>query len=218
MATDAWVEYINQNKNYNLIFDRQVENLEVNNQIAREQQNTQGVVGVITDAISGLGFGSMLGSGIGGYFGKSGTGIGAGIGAAVGGIAMGAASAVGFAFDKEYLKRSQTEAVSYMKDQHALQIGSIQAQPYSLTKVSAFNINNKIFPFLEIYEATDEEVQAFTQQLTYSGMTVNAMGTIEQYQQSTPSFIRGKIIRLEIDDNFTIADMIANEIAKGVYI
>ena len=49
-------------------------------------------------------------------------------------------------------------------------------------------------------------------------MTVNAVGTIEQYQQATPSFIRGKIIRLEIDDNFTIADMIANEIAKGVYI
>lgn len=216
MATDAWVEYINQNKNYNLIFDRQVENLEVNNGIALHQAQIQANVGVVSDFVTGMGTGALMGSGIGSYFG-SGL-VGSLVGGGVMGLIGGAASALGAMADIDYLKQSQTEAESYLKDQHTLSIGSIQAQPYSLSKVSAFNINNKIFPFLEVYEATDEEVEAFKNQLTYSGMTVNAVGTIEQYQQATPSFIRGKIIRLEINDNFKIADMIANEISKGVYI
>ena len=217
--SDAWVEYENANKNYNLIFDRQFTNLEVNNNIALHQAQIQANVGVVTSAIQGAGMGGMIGGGIGSYVGGArGGGIGTGIGAAAGGIGMGIASAIGAAYDIDFLKQTQTEAESYMKDLHALQLGNIQAQPYSLTKVSAFNINNKIFPFLEIYEATNEEVQAFMEQLTYSGMTVNAMGTISQYRQAEPTFIRGKLIRLEINEDFLIVNTIANELAKGAYI
>lgn len=209
--SDAWVEYANNNKNYDIIFDRQFTNLEVNNNIAREQAQVQGAIGIATAAIQGATMGAMAGGAVK-------PGVGTGIGAGIGGVGMGIASAVGYAYDMEFINRSQTEAESYMKDMHGLQLGNIQAQPYSLTKVSAFNINNKIFPFLEVYEATQEEVQAFMEQLTYAGMTVNAMGTIATYQQETPTFIRGKLIRLEIDEDFHLVNTIANEIAKGVYI
>ena len=50
-------------------------------------------------------------------------------------------------------------------------------------------------------------------------MTVNAIGTIADYQQSEPTFISASVIRFEGEelDNH-ISEELYNELAKGVYI
>ena len=94
--------------------------------------------------------------------------------------------------------------------------------PDTLTKVGAQNQNNKLYPFVEIYKCTQTELEAFENQIKYSGMTVGVTDTLNKYYNADPdastNFIQADVIRLEIpDDNHVIA-MIADELRKGVYV
>lgn len=200
----AWIEYELANKNYQVMFNRQIENLEVNNQISRTEAAANAIVGTMSGAASG----AVVGMGAGG-------GAGAAIGGAVGGIASG----IGGIIDYDILLKRQRETLDFTQDQFGYSLGNIKAQPTSLTRVSAFNINNKIFPFLEIYGCSIEEEKALINKLTYNGMTVMAIGTIGEYLQIEPSYIKGKVIRLEnLKEDYHLAVAISEEINKGVFI
>ena len=79
--------------------------------------------------------------------------------------------------------------------------------------------NNKIFPVLEFYSCTDEEKTAFENKIKYNGMTVMRIGTISEFIKSEPTYIKGKLIRVEdIDEDFHYINELANEFNKGVFI
>lgn len=97
---------------------------------------------------------------------------------------------------------------------------NIKALPDTLARVSSFDIDNKIFPFIEEYNATSEEKQALYGSLYYYGMTIGRIDTIINYTSTTPQYIQANIIRfpelLAIDTH--IANEIASELRKGVFI
>jgi hypothetical protein len=143
-------------------------------------------------------------------------GMAGGVWGAVAGVA---ASTIGGAADVAMNERMRQEALDYTKDQFGAQLGNIRALPYSLTKVSAYNANNKIFPFLEYYTCSDVEKQAFRNKLKYNGMTVGRIGRIVDFQQTNPTYIKGKLIRCEtIADDTHVLNAIAEELNKGVFI
>ena len=215
ILNDNWIDYQIQNKSYADAFDRQVDNMSITYSTQREQQRIAGNINAITAGISGATTGAMVGSIIPGI----GTAVGAGAGIAAG-VGAGLLSYYGAKKDLEFADALQKEAMSYTKDMYAYNLQNIQALPYTLGKVSAFSINNKIFPFLEFYEATEKEVQALRNKITYHGMTIGAIDNINSYIQSeTPSFVSAQIIRLEdIGEDYHTSAAIANEIHKGVYI
>lgn len=203
-SSNAFENYKVNNKNYINIFDRQIENLEVNNAIQREREIWSAAGGAISGITSGTIAGAMVG------------GIG---GAVVGGLIGGAASSIAGAKDVQLSDRLRNEAIDYTKDQFGYQLGNIKAMPNSLAKNTAYTFNNKIFPFLEYYTCTDEERQALRDKIKYNGMTVMRIGTIAQFIQQERSYIKGQLIRLEnISDDFHMLNEIANEINKGVFI
>lgn len=211
-TSDAWITYQSQNKSYRESFNRQVENMETTYDINREQMKTAGIINAVTAGISG---GSSVGMSAtlmaGGPIGAA-----AGIGA---GIAGGIASGVGLAADLKAADALQKEALSYTGDQFNYNLQNIQALPTTMSRVSAFDINNKYFPFVEFYEATPDEEQALRNKITYNSMSVMAIGTIGQYKQTDRTFIQGQIIRLEnLGEDYHSAAAIAAEIQKGVYI
>ena len=126
-------------------------------------------------AINAIGNAASLGL-IGSSAGPIGAGIGAGVGAVSG------------VFDAAYNVMEQyalgQDAINAAKDQFNYQIGNIQAQPYGLTKVSALNKNNKIFPFIEYYTATTEEVDYLKNFIKEKGMTVDRVGLLKDYFRS----------------------------------
>ena len=202
--TDAWEKYQIENKNYDNIFKTQLETMDAKNKI----QKNRDIITAATGTLQGATSGAMAGSFVGG-------GWGAAIGGVVGGIASGAAGAADVYFNqKNYqLDRKLTQ------DLYEYDLGNIQAMPASITKVSSFNPNNKIFPILEEYSATADEQQALRDKLTYNGMTVMTIGTIRQHLQEDYSFVQGDIIRMNnIDADHQIAVAIADELNKGVYI
>ena len=204
IVKDAWINYQLQNKNYQLAFDRQIENLEVN----YGWQRSQGIANVVAGTVQGGTTGSMAGGMMGGV-------PGAIAGAVVG---TGGALATGIT-DLEMQKALHNEAIDYAKDNFGFQLGNIKALPNTLNKVSSIVANSKLFPFVEYYTCTDEEKKAFDDKLKYNGMTIGRIGHILDFKHpDAQTYVKGQIIRLEGEFETHTANEIANEFMKGWYI
>lgn len=192
--SNAWANYELQNKNYQNIFDRQIQNMEFNNKIA----NINAGVGALGNAL--------------------GTGLGAGAAGLGAGLVAGIGSAIAGAVDIGLQVAQQKETIDYTKDLFGYQLGNIQAIPTNLVKTTAFTYNNKIFPILEYYTCTEEEKQALRDKIKYNGMTVMRIGKIEDYLQPEQTYIKGQLIRLQVSEDNHLLEAIRQEVNKGVYV
>lgn len=206
-ATSAWESYQLTTKNYQASFNRQITNMEINNNVQFMMDTADAIMGTISAAAQG----AMAGKAMGGTLGGT-------AGAWAGGVAAGTAAGVAGAIDIAANQALRSEALDYTKDQFGYDLGNIQALPNSLSKTSAFVANNKIFPFLEYYTCTEEEKEALRNKIRYNGMTVMRIGTIQEFRRPEPTYIKGKLIRLELNEDNHIINEIANELNKGVYI
>ena len=217
-VTDAWQEYQLQNKNFQQTFDRQIQNMEFNNRIGLAQDIFGAVAGTGQGAVSGATSGAMIGA------------MGGPVGMAAGAAVGGSLSGVGGVADIVLNQLSRSEALDYNKDLFGYQLGNIKALPYTLSKISALNDNNKIFPVLEYYTATDIEKEALVNKVAYNGMTNMTIGRIEQVL-TTPwtyeinnniiksqNYIKAKPIHLLLGEDFHMADTIAKEMNLGFYV
>ena len=201
---DAWINYQLQNKNYQLAFDRQIENMEVQYQ----WQKAQGITNAISGTLQGATTGAMAGGMVGGPW-------GAVAGAAIGTVG----SAVGGVMDVQMQQSLHNEAIDFAKDNFGYQLGNIKALPNTLNKVSSIVANTKFFPFVETYTCTNEERQAFLNKIKYNGMSIGRIGQILDFKNpSDQTYIKGQIIRLEGKFDTHTANEIANEFNKGWYI
>lgn len=199
---DQWNVYEIQNKNYQSIFDRQIQNMDVNNAIARQEALFGAVAGVGAGVAGGAVAGMMSGAG------------------PLGGLVGGAFSAVGGVMDYQNLLRRQEENRNYAIDNYNLTLGNVKALPYSITRTSAITFNNKLFPFVEIYDCTDIEKEAYMNKLAKNGMNIGIIDEMVKYISTT----RYKYFRARMIKNFQIAEdyhflaTINEELMKGVYI
>lgn len=204
ITTDQWENYQLNNKNFQAVFDRETQTLEVQNFWTRAESWTSAVTGIVGGAAAG----ALMGGRVGGGYGAIG-------GAIVGGIASAGAGAA----DIVATYKLQEEQMRSREDLFNLNLRTIQARPNTLTRTTAYNINNKYFPYIEYYSCTGEEKQIFKNKLKYEGMTINAIGTIADYIGPEETFIKGKLIRIpDIQDDYHVAQMIVNELVEGVYL
>lgn len=209
LLTDQWKTYELSNKNYQAAFDRQIQNIEVNNSVQKEREIWSVASGVLSAGVQGATSG----------------GLAAGpVGAMIGGVFGAGASIAGGIRDIQLNDKLRQETIDYAKDQFGYQLGNIKALPQTLTHTSAYNIDNKYFPFLEFYTCTQQEKTALRLKIAYNGMTVMQIGTLKYYVDNYDGavgtmYFKGKLIRLH---NFTgdyhILNAIAEEIYKGVFI
>ena len=206
IISDAFVNYELQNKNYQLIFDRQIKHMDKENKLARIEAG----FGAVTGAIQGGVGGAVVGAGIGGNTGS----------AVAGGLTGGIASALGGAMDYTFLKKRQNENKDLAIDMFTYNLGNIKALPYSLTKVNPITYNNKKFPFIEYYSCTNEEKDILLEKIKYNSMTVMSIGYIADYLKEDMQFIKGTLIRFISDEAINDHEIyeIYNELKKGVYI
>ena len=213
--SDAWIQHQLSNKNYQNIFNRQIQNLDANQQLAQDQLKWQNTVGMLTGGIGGMTGGAALGMKTGNPY------IAAG-GAFVGAVAgLGLASA-GAEKNQEWLDRQQQEAKSYTVDMYNYQLGNIQALPQSVSKSSPLTANNKIWPILEKFSCTDAEKTVLKNKIKYNSMTIMAIGSLSNYAISSEFdkvYVKGQLIRLDtINDDFHVIDAIYQEVNKGFYV
>ena len=206
LMTDKWQEYQIQNKNYNEIFNRQIQSLDLQQSIAKRQDIFGAVAGSLSGAMSGATTGALAG------------GLPGAIGGGIAGLGM---SAVGGVMDIIDSQKLRDDARSSQFDMFNYQLGNVKALPNTLTKVSTYNINNKIFPFYEIYEATSEEIGALRQRLKWRGYNLGIIGQLSDFQIEGKYF-KGKLIRLEEVHDVSLGDnhLLENynsELQQGIY-
>lgn len=210
--SDAWVNYQLNNKNYEVSFQRQIESMDVSNNIQRESEQIALRLNTASALLGGGASGALAGAQLGGA-------IGAGIGAVAGGAINAGITYWAGQKDIEFSERLRTEALDYTKDQFDYQLGNIKAMPQGLTKVSSYNPNNLIFPFLEVYTCTAEERWALINKIYYNGMTVMRISNIASFLREEPSYIKGKLIKCEnFKGSFKELKELSEEIYKGVFI
>lgn len=202
--TSAWADYELQNKNYQNIFNRDMQNLKLTNSVQRERE----IWGIATGTLGAGAAGAVAGNMLGGP-----------VGAVAGGVIGTGASLIGGLRDLALNDKLRNEALDYKRDMFGYNLQNIQALPYGLAKTSAISPDNKFVPFIEYYSCTDTEKQALIDKLTYNGYTIMRIGMIQNYLQSTKTYIKGRVIRMEdIADDFHMLTAIADEIYKGVFI
>ena len=190
------------NKNYQQIFNREIQNMDrlhvidrTNKIISDSFQTAQG----ITQLAGGIASGDAISA------------VSGGINAAAAGTKLVTNITQG--------NKKHNEQRSFKSDMFNYELGNVQAIPNALAKNTAFTFNNKLFPFIEFYSCTDVEKEAIKEKIKYNSMTVMKVGTIGQYMNYTEQFIKGQIIRLpDVIDDAHIANEIYNEINKGVFI
>ena len=199
--SDAFEQYALNNKNYQEMFNRQIENMDAEFDIAQKYTLAKSAAGFVGSGASAIG-GAALGHPA----------------AAAGGIIGMGTSALGGYLALNEQKDRYRESKDYTIDQHYFNLQNIKAKPDTLTKVSAYNNNNKIFPVLEKYSCTDEEKAIFLEKIKYEGMTINAIGKIIDYIGIEETFVKGRMIRLnDLDEDNHYAQEVIKEIALGLY-
>lgn len=201
--SDAWANYQLNNKTYQEQFDREIQNLKVNQNVARAGE----AYGLLKSAVGGFVSGASRGAQAGP--------VGMVAGALFGEAAAGVNSLVNTAMNETI----REETLDYKQDLFGFQLANIKAIPQSITKTAANVINNPLVPYIEKYECTEEERQALIDKLYYNGMTVGRIGYINNYLRDKPTYIKGKLIRtVGLQDDYHIAEALANEINKGVFL
>lgn len=202
--SNAWANYQLQNKTYQEMFDRQIKNMDVQNDINKQGALAQAIVAPITGGAAGAAAGAQ----VGGVYGAV---AGAAVGAIVGGVTAG--------IDYANTVKMMEENRSYAIDMYGYNLQNIQAIPTSLTKTSALTYNTRVWPFIEYYTCTDAEKDALKDKIKYNGMTIMKVGKLNDYLLGKDNFYKGKIIRLpDVKLDGHMAFEIYNELNKGVYL
>lgn len=213
---DAWATYERQNINYQKSFQRDIESMELHRKWSNASNITGALVGAGSAGVMGGNMASILGA-------EGGTAVGAG-------LITGGLSLIGGALDAGISDIMSRDAIRLKQDQFGYQLGNIQALPNTLSKISAFTANNKIFPVLETYGCTHEELQAFINKLVYNGLTCMRIDTFESflydkeysetYIPNGLNYIKGQLVRTDwsLPEDYHVAAVMSEELSKGVYV
>lgn len=203
-TSDQWAQYEINNKNYQNMFNRQIETMDLTHKMQRIEQGINIGTGALTGGMSAAG-GTLM---------ATGNPIAAGVVGGVGAVTSVGAGVADYAMSEKLRANERSQAY----DMFRMSNENIQAMPDTLTKVSAFNPNNKIFPVYEVYSATDKEITAFQNYIKYYGMTVGRIGSVAEYLWPSEEFIQGRFIRFDnLAENTNIAAELNSEFMKGVY-
>lgn len=185
---DAWANYLNGNKNYQQIFDTNI-NTELTkfNMNQAAQWDTVGLRNYSFNPVK-----------------------------AVLGI-------IGEDKQMEFDKKVFDVDLAAQRKLFDYQLDNIQNQPDTIKKLTSINIDFRIFPFVEIYEPTEQEQLIFRDNIRYNGMTIMATGYIENYlKPNDETFIKATLIRFNefeaLENDYTLVQNINFELDKGIYI
>ena len=202
MISDPWTEYMSNNKNYENIFNTQIKKLDAFREYDRGALALSGIMATAGATAAGAMKGGLAGAAVG--------------------FAAGAARSIGQAVVSEGKYQAERKA---MIDTFSYELGNVRAAPDSLTKVSAYNVNNKYFPVLEKYTATEEEKEAARRYFELYNFKVGVVGTLahflDQGRTKTWEYVRGQVVLLpptaKSEDSHFLSEAYA-EIEKGVFI
>ena len=193
--SSSWANYKLQNKNYLNTFNLETYYLNRQNNLATIGDTIGAITGAIGAGVSGSTMGKALGAG------GLGIGIGTGLASLGGGIA-------------DVLINNQTRQLQMQQreKQFNYNIENIKAIPYGLSSSGSFNLNRKMFPYIEMYEPTTQEKVLVENYIQYQGMNYKGIGKVSNYH----NWLQASLITNSKLES-TIRDDINAELQQGIY-
>lgn len=211
MTTNAWLDYQINNSSYKDSFNRQIANMERMNQLDNNYLGLQSGIETVSNGIQGAGAGFLIG----------------GLkGAIIGGAVSAVASALGGNADMEYQKAQQRETLDYTKDMFGFQMQNIKALPNGLSNIGSLDYATATQPIIELYSASNTEIEALKKKLTWNGFTIGRIGTVAEFKANADSvytvidtkYVKGQLVQARgIEEDFHLVNEISLELTKGVY-
>ena len=186
--SNAWAEYSNANKNYQQIFDKQV-NTQIKKYDLNEKVRTK-TLGLRSYSLNPI---------------KSVMNV------------IGESKQMDF--DREMFNvdmQAQRELFGY-------QLDNIKSQPDGISKLTSLNIDFRIYPYVEIYEPTAEDLTFFRNNSRWNGMTIMVVGKIGQFiKPGDETYVEATLLRFnepiaESSDTHLVRE-INKELNTGIYI
>ena len=181
-VTSEWTNYIYNNRNYNDVFERQIQGREFERTWERKIEDAQKK----SDEWTSRNISAQKASTYTGNL----------------PIISSVAGAIGTAFqdqtymqmaqiDRQYNEAMYQEGIQLSRDLFEMQLENIQSQPIVPSKIST--LDAKLLPgvYLEYYSSNPSELQAINDFYKFNGNRIDAYGTFSQY---LGWFVRGKII------------------------
>lgn len=187
-VTNAWTQYIYNNKNYSNIFERELQGREFERTWERRIEQAQRK----SDEWSARNISSQKARTYTGNL----------------PIVSSVAGAIGAGFidetymqmaqlDRQYNEAVYQEGMSLSRDMFEYQMENIQSQPNIPSKITTLDVKFLDGVYLEFYSTNDTELLAIQNYYKYNGNRIDAYGTFSNYWGW---FVKGKII---ISDNYT---------------
>lgn len=204
-VTDQYIQFMQNNKNYENIFRAEIATNDKSHEIQVHQERIANWLGA---AATGVQTGAFVGGVVG---------VGMGIGA---GLLTGIAGESDINYGNELYELNK----KYKQDVHNYQLDNIKAMPNSLSKVTAYTKNNQLFPVLERYDATDKEKEAVAQNVIDYSMNVGVIGKPQDYidnewsynGNTSRGYFKAQLIKIDLN-TYHESDAISTELARGVY-
>lgn len=181
-VTSEWTNYIYNNRNYNDVFERQIQGREFERTWERKIEDAQKK----SDEWTSRNISAQKASTYTGNL----------------PIISSVAGAIGTAFqdqtylqmaqiDRQYNEATYQEGIQLSRDLFEMQLENVQSQPLVPSKISI--LDAKLLPgvYLEYYSSNPSELQAINDFYKFNGNRIDAYGTFSQY---LGWFVRGKII------------------------
>ena len=218
MLTNTWAEYERQNKNYLNSFNREIESLELQQDVERTEQGWKVGTGVVKGAAAGATTGAIAGSVI--------PVIGTGVGMAAGAVVGAATSLATGLIDWVNGERLRNDALDKSKELFNYNIENIKAIASTIRNVGCLTYDNLMVPLLEYYTAPSVEVETFRLKMKYYGNAINRLqeGLLNVTEEGKETFVQGHLLRLDTNISITdeadnhLAMELSSEISKGLYI
>ena len=187
---NQWLTYELNNKNYQTMFNREIETLDQENNInlIRDIASTAG------GAVGGAASGAVTGGLIGGP-----------VGAAIGGVIGGAASAGAGAADVIMNEKERQLNKQLKIDMFNMSHENVKSRAVGLTRSTLFNINNKIFPYIEHYKCTSKEILYFRNYINLRSYNIGVYDKPINYKYDG-KFIQGSIIDIDISEDYHLVE------------
>ncbi len=217
-VTESYRNYQLSNRNYDLIFNRQMQSLDLRNSVSlkMDQYNqAMDTLSIFTGGLRGGAGGAMTGAMVGGA-------PGAVVGAAVGGLTAVGGGIADLAINnqiRELNKSLRADERSASIAQYQYQLGNIAALPDTLSRSSSFDAMYRVYPVLEIYSCSDEEGIQLTKSIQWNGVEINQISTLgEQLENGTGElYVSAELLRFDAG-NDQIYGAISQLLADGIYI
>ena len=199
VLSNEWLTYELNNKNYQTMFNREIDTIDKLNDFSLIRDLFSGIGGTIGGGASAAVGGAMVG----------------GVpGAIVGGTLGGAASVTGGAADILINVRERELQRNLKVDLYQMSHENVKARAVGMTRSSIFDINNKIFPYVERYCCSAEEITYFKNYIDLKSYNIGVISKPIDFIEPG-KFIQGSIIDIDIQEDYHLVDEINNYFEVG---